>query len=51
MAEINLQIAQAVRHDSIPMRTIAYITLVLLPGAFIAVRIPPAHPFSSPFLR
>ncbi|KAF2270072.1 hypothetical protein CC78DRAFT_611738 [Lojkania enalia] len=36
IAEINLQIAQAVRHDSIPMRTIAYITLVLLPGAFIS---------------
>ncbi|KAF2008583.1 hypothetical protein BU24DRAFT_429178 [Aaosphaeria arxii CBS 175.79] len=36
LAKINLQIAQAVRNDSLPMRTIAYITLVLLPGAFVA---------------
>ena len=32
----NLQIARAVRSDSIPMRTIAYVTLILLPGTFIA---------------
>jgi Mg2+ and Co2+ transporter CorA len=36
MAKINLQIAQAVRSDSIPVRTIAYVTLVFLPGAFIS---------------
>ncbi|KAF2001519.1 hypothetical protein P154DRAFT_164410 [Amniculicola lignicola CBS 123094] len=36
MAQTNLQIAQAVRSDSIPMRTIAYVTLIFLPGAFIA---------------
>ncbi|KAF2873767.1 hypothetical protein BDV95DRAFT_666813 [Massariosphaeria phaeospora] len=36
IARINLQIAQAVRNDSIPMRTIAYVTLLFLPGAFIA---------------
>ncbi|CAI6337532.1 unnamed protein product [Periconia digitata] len=36
LAKINLQIAQAVRSDSIPMRTIAYVTLVFLPGALIA---------------
>lgn len=36
IAKINLKIAQAVRSDSIPVRTIAYVTLVLLPGAFIS---------------
>lgn len=36
IAESNLQIATAVRSDSIPMRTIAYVTLVFLPGAFVA---------------
>jgi Mg2+ and Co2+ transporter CorA len=36
IAKINLNIAQAVRSDSIPVRTIAYVTLVLLPGAFIS---------------
>lgn len=36
LAKINLQIAQAVRSDSIPMRTIAYVTLLFLPGALIA---------------
>ncbi|KAF2789574.1 hypothetical protein K505DRAFT_210879, partial [Melanomma pulvis-pyrius CBS 109.77] len=30
------QIAHAVRSDSIPMRTIAYVTLLFLPGALIA---------------
>ncbi|KAF2732091.1 hypothetical protein EJ04DRAFT_578618 [Polyplosphaeria fusca] len=33
---LNLQIAQAVRNDSIPMRTIAYVTLIFLPGAYVA---------------
>ncbi|PVI04527.1 hypothetical protein DM02DRAFT_668951 [Periconia macrospinosa] len=36
LAKINLQIAQAVRSDSIPMRTIAYVTLLFLPGALVA---------------
>ena len=36
MTKVSLQIANAVRHDSIPMRTIAYVTLVVLPGAFVA---------------
>jgi len=36
IAKINLKIAEAVRSDSIPIRTIAYVTLVLLPGAFIS---------------
>ncbi|KAF2465709.1 uncharacterized protein BDR25DRAFT_345913 [Lindgomyces ingoldianus] len=36
MAKASLQIAQAVRGDAIPMRTIAYVTLLLLPGTFIA---------------
>ncbi|KAF2277713.1 uncharacterized protein EI97DRAFT_271051 [Westerdykella ornata] len=36
MAQANLGIAQAVRSDSIPIRTIAYVSLVFLPGTFIA---------------
>lgn len=36
IATINLSIAKAVRSDSIPMRTIAYVTLLLLPGALVA---------------
>ncbi|KAF2745861.1 hypothetical protein M011DRAFT_446485 [Sporormia fimetaria CBS 119925] len=36
IATINLSIAQAVRSDSIPVRTIAYVTLVLLPGAIVS---------------
>lgn len=36
LARINLQIAQAVRSETIPMRTIAYVTLAFLPGALIA---------------
>jgi hypothetical protein len=36
LAKVNLQIARAVRKDSIPMRTIAYVTLVFLPGALVA---------------
>ncbi|KAF2657264.1 hypothetical protein K491DRAFT_343061 [Lophiostoma macrostomum CBS 122681] len=36
VAKGNLHIAHAVRTDSIPMRTIAYVTLIVLPGAFVA---------------
>lgn len=36
IATTNLSIARAVRSDSIPMRTIAYVTLLLLPGALIS---------------
>lgn len=36
IATTNLSIARAVRSDSIPMRTIAYVTLLLLPGAVIS---------------
>lgn len=36
IAKTNLQVAQAVRSDSIPMRTIAYVTLLFLPGALVA---------------
>ncbi|KAF2751415.1 hypothetical protein M011DRAFT_113649 [Sporormia fimetaria CBS 119925] len=36
LSRINLRIAHAVRTDSIPVRTIAYVTLVFLPGAFVS---------------
>jgi hypothetical protein len=36
MAEVNLDIAKAVLTDSIPIRTIAYVTLLLLPPSLIA---------------
>ena len=37
--ELNRQIAEAARRDSKDMRIIAYVTLLFLPGTFVAVRV------------